>query len=560
MNSLSKKEWKVALLIALAILFISHTPLIIGYATQAEDEVFMGVPRFATDTNNHLHMALQAKEGDILLTNKFTGEPVPALLFNPYHLIIGYTAAIFSLNILTAFHIFAILFALIFFIYLYYFLAKFITNKKERLIAYILIGISSGFGAFWMLLRKLIGWSYGSADIWVTDMHAFASLAQPHFMLSLTLLLAIFDLAYQAFEKHSYKHAIYAGVISFLLAAIHLFDIITMAAVLTAWFVIRQIYNKTFSIKEFSFLAIIGTMTLPAVLYYFWVFFFNEAYKSWNSLNQTVTPNIIKIISGFGIVFFLAVYYIYKNKDKFKAFFTPKKQTNKNKNSEKAHRKQTQSLLKETFLLTWLIVQFILIYLPINIQRRLILGLHIPLCIFAAFALVRHTKEFIPKKYINPAITLILLIASVTSLTLTGMQITQLHSETSAEYTNVKYLKTYEVDMLHWVKDNLEDDSEYAPYPIILAEHHISNYIPAITNEKIYSGHWAQTVNFTQKYEVVKQIYSTGTIPKEINPNIIPRQTQATHVIWKKSLPELNEHTLLYENEELAFYKINPIN
>src|SRR3989338_9073811 len=123
-------EWKTAGILTLLIVLFSVLPLIMGYAQEQPSEKFMGIPVYVTDANNHLHLALQAKEGDILLANRFTNEDVPRIFFNPYHLIVGWFAWIFGLEIITSYNILGFLFTFSFLLILYYFISIFTEDRK----------------------------------------------------------------------------------------------------------------------------------------------------------------------------------------------------------------------------------------------------------------------------------------------------------------------------------------------------------------------------------------------------------------------------------------------
>ncbi|KHO46589.1 MAG: hypothetical protein QS98_C0002G0037 [archaeon GW2011_AR3] len=486
-------EWKTAGILTLLIVLFSVLPLIMGYAQEQPGEVFMGVPVYVTDANNHLHLALQAKEGDILLTNKFTSENVPNLFFNPYHLLLGNTARLFGMQVITVYNIYWVVLAFAFLIVLYYFISYFVQDKATRLVAFILAGISNGLGFWWFLVRKATGYSFGSADLWLTDMNNFQSMQNPHFSLSLALLMLVLLYGIKSFEQNSAKHAITAGLLGLALSLIHLFDVITFAIVLAVWFAYRQLRLGKWSWPDFWKLSLIGAITAPGVIYYAWVFIFNPAYAAWNSANDTLTPPIVRVISGFGLVFFLAVVYYFLNGQNLL--------------------KREKAIAPEAFLAVWSIVGFILIYAPINVQRRFILGLQIPLAILAAIALARHLPNYLPKaKHVAISVIIVIIAISIsTNIYLTYNQVKNLHSQTVGEFQNVKYLSSEEVDALKWIDENVDNSA------VILAPHKISNFIPAATGNKIYSGHWAQTIDFAEKYKDVQKVYNEG-----MDPGLLP--------------------------------------
>ena len=526
LSQISKKEWKYILLITAIVTLLSLLPLILGYLNAPEGMVFMGIPVHVTDANNHLNLALQAKEGSILFANKFTGEDVPALIFNPYHLLIGGFSALFKTSIIFAYNFFGVLFTIIFLLLVYKFIGYFTTDKKVRLIAFILIALSNGFGFWWYLVDKVTGYSFSSVDTWLTEMNTFQSFDQPHFILSLILMLTIFIFAIRAFEERKIKDAVWAGVAGLILSLVHLFDIVTIAVDLSAWFLYRQIVNKYWSWKEFRTLAIIGALISPGVIYYAWVFLFNPAYAEWNSLNQTVTPPFIRIISGFGIVFFFGISYIwFKRKELFCI-----------------GKSETRNIQPELFLAVWVVVNFILIYAPINVQRRFIMGLHIPLCILSAIVLIKFVMPIIKNDLLKKiTVWIIVIISFATTFYILSNNIYYLNNSTVGTYSNVKYLSQEDIEGLKWLDEHTNNED------VVLAPADISNYIPAVSGNKVYSGHWAQTIDYDKKSLIVKEIYTTGVVPASL---------PVKYVWMENDLPAAKtiQGTIVFSNKKISIY------
>lgn len=524
-TNISKKEWTYVSIITLIVILISLLPLVFGYTTQGPSEVFMGVPVHVTDANNHLNMALQAKEGNILLANYFTSEDVPGLIFNPYHLVLGWSAYIFNMDIIVSYIIWGIIFSVILFFTIYYFLSSFVSDKKTRFVAFLLIALSNGFAFWWFLVDKLTGYQFGSADFWITELNTFQSLGHPHFTLSLILLLLTLLFGIKALESKGIKYSIIAGIFGFVLSLVHLFDIITSTVVLVGWFLFRQLKAKSWNWIEFRNLAIIGLIMAPGVIYYAWVFIFNSAYAEWNSLNQTITPPLIRVISGFGLVFFLALIPIWVEK---------KKLWNEKINNEN---------MRAIFLLViWGLLNFILIYFPMNVQRRFIFGLHIPLCILSAIAIIKYVLPIIKNKKLQiPFLVIILLISFATTIMLTVTQINNLHSNQTDDFSNIKYLSSSENNILDWLDQNTINSD------VILAPDRLSNFIPAVSGNRIYSGHWAQTINYDSKKEIVNKVY---------NEKIWNDKIDAKYIVWYDKKPIDTSWKEVYSNGAMKIYEL----
>lgn len=496
-------EWKLIIAISIAITFFSQLPLLFGYLGETQYQKFMGIPVHITDANNHLHWMLQAKEGEIFFTNKFTHEDVPALIFNPYHLLIGNLSRFSGLDILVWYHLFNILLIFGFLLYLYRFITEFISDKRTRLYAFLFAGLGSGFGFIWYQSKQLFNKWIVSADLWVTDMNIFGSFGHPHFTLATLLMLAVFLHGYRAIEKTSRKDAIYSGLYGLLLGFVHIFDVVTVAVVLAGWYAYRSIQEKKYDLPTFFNLSIIGILISPSVLYYLWILLFNPTYAEWNALNQTVTPNLPALLSGFGLLIIFAVIQIYKERKKLSLFSV------------------------------WMILNLILVYLPINVQRRFLLGIGIPLAILSAQAYIVILKPYlISKKVFLVARAIIIALVFGTTLHNVIYDIATLHEGEVDEYSNTKYLSRAEYEALEWIENNIQDEA------VIIAPLRIGNHIPANTNNRVYLGHWAQTIRFEEKQRNIKEYYAQESDDVEGD------------LVWNQPSP--SPSAIAYANEEVA--------
>ncbi|MBD3203551.1 hypothetical protein GF327_04605 [Candidatus Woesearchaeota archaeon] len=111
------------------------------------------------------------------------------------------------------------------------------------------------------------------------------------------------------------------------------------------------------------------------------------------------------------------------------------------------------------------------------------------------------------------------------------------------------YIYPEEHEALEWLKANSKE------YSVVLSTYNIGNYIPRYMNNRVYLGHWAQTINFTEKSEDVIEFYQGksdsidlenidyiwyGLDEKEVNENFIP--------------PENSK--IVFENEKVSVYNI----
>ena len=61
----------------------------------------------------------------------------------------------------------------------------------------------------------------------------------------------------------------------------------------------------------------------------------------------------------------------------------------------------------------------------------------------------------------------------------------------------------------------------------MFANHKLSNYIPRISGNRVYSGHWAQTIDFSKKNTLVNKSYAEELFPELFGVN---------YVIWYENI------------------------
>ena len=108
-------EKKVFILsIILLIFFISFTHLA-GLLNANKDFYYTGLqPTRRGDMPGHLSFVIQAQDGNFLFKNLYNPTEQQALFFHPLWLTMGWTAKISGLNLAFIYHLFRVIFAIIF--------------------------------------------------------------------------------------------------------------------------------------------------------------------------------------------------------------------------------------------------------------------------------------------------------------------------------------------------------------------------------------------------------------------------------------------------------------
>lgn len=545
-NRISAKEMKYIGIIIAAVILVSSLPYIYGFATAGPHYQFLSLNTQAPgDTNVYISMIEQAREGRLLFSNLYTSEPQKPSMFHPLWLVLGWSAWLFRIPNIIIYHLARIILTAIFLYVVYIFLSYFFDSWKKRIAALVLVAFSSGIG-FIFAYSVVSFTSYDSvmliwpSDLWISESNTFLSIYHsPLFILSQLLLILIFLLFVLWAEERSKKYLFIILGLVFFLGIVHPYDLVTVLGVLALYIVMKVIRDPAFKqavaklyIKKY--LAIGLAMVIPAI-YYLYLIKFVPAIGGWSQQNIDLSPGFYNYLTGYGAILLLAIFGVprlIKTKNNF-----------------------------HLFLLSWLVANIVLIYLPhLSFQRRLTNGLHIALAILAVIGLFECYEFFIKKikseikRTIMAAISLwllaILLFGSTLFVVLKGFY---KYSIKAPPY----YITQDEAQAIYWLKDNTPKDS------IILSHGFTGNVIPALSMRLVYIGHGHQTLNWDYKSQKVSDWFSSKKMTESERQQFLA-DNKINYLYYsdiEKTLgnyqPGGKNYLLpVYRNNEVVIYKV----
>jgi hypothetical protein len=133
--------------------------------------------------------------------------------------------------------------------------------------------------------------------------------------------------------------------------------------VLAVWGVLLWVRARAFPTDAFIRALIAGGMTLPLFGYYAWVFTTNETFVIWSSQNILISPPPQDYLLAYGVLIFFGLFAV----------------------ADAWRRGEEPRLM----LLAWALAGLLLVYLPLNVQRRLGEGVIVPLTVLAVLGVER---------------------------------------------------------------------------------------------------------------------------------------------------------------------------
>ena len=476
-GQIDNNEWRWVFISSGLLILLTLIPIMWAYLSSGSDTIFMGTLVNPADAASYIAKIRQGAEGEWLFRLTFTPEDhTPVFLFT-FYLFIGHIARWLTLPLALVYHIVRVIGSLFMFLMLYIFAADWSNDIGQRRITWGLAAVGGGFG--WI---RLLATGYITPEFSIPEAYPlYASFANPHFPWAIALILFMAHRLMrnilgpqESFPKFGAETL---GLIAatLVIVAIQPFAPLAMGlgvGVLLAW---RWLRRRRFPKRELAWASVVLISALPQLLYGLWaVSPANPVLNAWMAQNQTPSPPPLDYLLGFAPLILLAGLAIWKSWPQL---------------SDREHE-------GDIFLLGWLITNSLLLYVPIDLQRRLSIGLILPLAIFAGRGLVRVVLPLVRRRW-RP-----LLIAGVFTLavpsTVLALTIPVQGIVTGNEFF---YITSAEADALNWLDDNAAAES------IVLAAPSFSLFIPGSSNARVLYGHPFETIRAEERLSAVLAFY-----------------------------------------------------
>ncbi len=483
---LPPKERKWAMIITGVAIAASSLPYVFGWIIAGTHHYFMADnPLGSADTNVYFSFMKQAEQGKVFAENLFTSEPQRGSLLHPLWLLLGWVAGLFRLSIPFVYHAARVVLGIVFLVMVYRIIAALFADTRSRLIALVLLAFSSGIGTFF----SIGDWNNYSvlllllpADQWVSESNTFLTLMHsPLFILSQILLVSIVWSLVR--DRDARQNPFWLGCLVFLLGLVHPYDLVTVVAVAVALILVRAFAKdstQTMEVLRHSIwrIALVGLFAIPPIIYYYLAGKSEPAIGLWSRQNVTESPLPHSYIIGYGAILVFAV-----------AGFVAWRKS-----------KNTGKLL----VLAWTVTNIVLLYLPVQINRRFSNGLHIPLVLLATVG-ITILWGWAEKKLTSH---LALHHASIAALgwtigialffSNTVLLAKALFVESHPADTSIYALRST-IAAMDWLEKNAPRES------VVMSGFLDGNLLPARTGLRVYVGHGHQTINWGQKVSFVTQ-------------------------------------------------------
>ena len=453
-------------LVAIGVIILVALPYIWAADFWQGEYVFGGFLFNPIDSNSYLAKMRLGWEGSWQFSLPYTAEPGESTYLFLFYLFLGQVAKASHLNLVLTFHLARVGGALLMLFSMWRFFSVSLQESRLVKVAFALAAFGSGMG--W--LASFFG--VFTADLWVAEAYPFLSAyANPHFPLALTILMWVLT----PYSEHSWPQgtltrALFTGLAGVALGIVLPFGVLVAGIVLAGlgiWQLVEgvQILKSPFLSRLVWFMA--GASLF--LIYDFWIISTVPGLRDWNAQNLTPSPSpIIFVISFFpallfGIPGILSLLQI----------------------KEEKHR----------VLLIWFLAGIILLYLPIGLQRRLMIGLMIPLAGLSALGLQYLAHGSFRRQLGLAGLLFLLAVPTNLVVLLAGIHGVLTHD-------SLFYLTSTESRGLSWLDEHTPNSA------LVLAAPEMGLFIPAYSGQRVIYGHPFETRQAEKMERLVVRLFN----------------------------------------------------
>jgi len=530
LKNISTREWKFVIIFSAIITTILALPFLYAYFFTPSHLYYTGLHMLAPgDYSVYFSYISQAQNGHFLFRDLFTTESTSYNIINTFWVFAGVIGKIFSLSPQWAFQV-ARLAAIPFLVLtLYIFFSYYYQKEKHRKYILIFSCFASGLGVYFLPFFSMAPKIQSDRvtlppDVWVSESNIFLSMLHSgHMVFSLAFTIIIFFLSILFIEKKNYMLSACSGIFALALFSFHPFQSPVIFGALIFFALYESIKNRKIDISYIVHIFLTFLISSPMIAYYVFMLKFDPITQGRAIQNINLSPPLYSVFIGFGflVIFALAGIAI--------------------------RNRELSRSTKRDFLAVWVVVQLLLLYAPLNYQRRLVEGLSIPLIIFS-FDFILFIYEKLKIKYRASSRNFLLFSGLTTKIIFILIFLPSNIFVYSADFLRyVKkdpniYFPKQDIEPFLWLsKQNNEGAA--------LAEINTSHFIPAIAGKQVFAGHMIETIYFSEKLKEINNFFRDNSSDMEKQEFL--KKNNIRYVYFGQKEKELG----IYEPEEKIYLR-----
>jgi len=491
MPEIERREIWPAMGISMLVVAISAVPYVLGYLAAGPQLEFGGFLIDLDDSYSYVAAMQQGIAGGWRYQVLHTPEDHPGAYLHTFYIALGKLSVLMGLSPMATYHLCRLACALALLLAAYLFLSLFLETPQARLVALSLIAFSSGLGWVVLLTGSTTLRGLSPLDFWLIDAYTFFTLFTfPHSAVAVALLLVFLFLAVKYVERPRLSILVLGAAALLGLCAIHPFSALLVDGILAAYWILLTLDRKKIIRREAAAFALWALVPVPLVVYYYSAFIRDPVLANWAALNILPSPPLAHLLLGYGILVPLAAGGV------IRAF---------------------QGWNERRLLLAaWVFAAVVLLYVPFTLQRRMVEGLHVPVCTLAAIGLFECLVPCMMRAgwvcrfarwrgYTSEGLKRLLLFSVIVATFPSNLYLLASTTASVLHHNPGLFHKQEEIEAIDWLGGNT------ATTDTVLASYNVGRYLPARIGHRVFMGHFHETVRVNDKLQLADSFYSEDT-------------------------------------------------
>lgn len=527
---ITKKEREWAFGFAVVIMILTTIPYLVAQINEGENWKFTGFLIGVEDGNSYIAKMLSGANGSWLFKTPYTTYPQTGVLAFTTYIILGKLAAGNGMHVqlLALFHGYRFIAGILCIMATYEFLAIYVHTPWTRKLGTALICTGGGLGFLTMAGLDGLWQNRLPLEFYSPETFGFLSLfSLPHLALGRACLF--WGLAAVIGGNHPLRKPSFSGLYFLILVLVQpvtgvlayaLIFLVLLEIVITHY--LSNLHWKlaisaAWQSKKHQIAWVVGP-SLPVLLYTIIRYQTDPFLQQWEKQNIILSPPVTDYLLAFGWtipLIVISIWYMVRKKVQW-----------------------------QVFLIGWLVCLPVLVYFPVNIQRRLAEGVWAAVVVLVVLA----CEKMVYGKKILASAAVIFSISTV--MVLSGGIFTAMNPGTPI-YRSAKETAAFEF---------LEQEA--SPGDIVLASYGVSNAMPAWAPVRVVSGHGPESIHGEMINNEVNAFFS-GELTSSQEQKFL-KIYHVRYLFWgpeEKRLGNLNPQSIdylqpVYQDDKYAIFEV----
>lgn len=498
---------RATLLCIASVLILTCVPYLVVWWFLPLEHEFPGILFNSDDQGVYFAWMRQSVDGRLLFRNLFTADDQRGIYFQPFFLVLGWLARVLGGSLPLAYHAGRLVCATLALLLARSLAARISQGSLACNTALAAVCYSAGLG--WL------AWSDRTTpnrpvDVWQPEAITFPSLyTNALFAGALALMLAVVVCLLRAEEEGPWW-AILAGACGLALSVVHSYDVLHLALVWTIYLIVRTIVERRLPVLALRHALTAACIAAPGVVYMGWLYLTEPVFRE-RADTPTWSPAPHLYVIGLGLLLPLAA----------AGGWMLLRRDGASQGQPGMEVQRRTALL----LVVWPLAALAAAYLPVAFQRKLVMGIHLPLALLAGVAIAagaRSVAARMPRAAPWVAALGVLVLAPSNLRYLERDIRLALRENRTTTYFHPAYWPQSELAAFRWLGEHSGRDAVLFGYPLSLV------LAPAYSGRTVYAGHWGETPQFPARVREAEAFFG-GAWDERARAEFL-RRHRITHV------------------------------